>query len=423
MARLMALDSDGFRFSLSPDQAPSGGNRFSVIVGPNASGKSRLLAQIVKEVNSDRGRGLIEVTHSSVEQVLAISSLVTDSFPFVAAAGRGYRYLGIRQSSNTATTGSLRDLTGQAVALAMRDEWRANSVFAVLNLVGFTDLSVEFVVPKRRTRPDTYRFRESLEREYRAREDAGVLQSEQLVREVSGFSEGLGQTRPSSLGEAQQRVQFLVDLAERYDIDVHSLLRVAKRSGMFEIRLSVAGHDGWMRDLDLSTGQLLLISLVARVAAFLRPNSLVLIDEPETALHPAWQSELLPLLRGTVPTESTSHFFFATHSPYIVADGSDLLVPEGEWGCFEEFSDPFFGRSPENILYRAFGARVTGNSLVDEDLLLVTETLGAAQPPIDFSPVRAALRRLSRIAGPDTTSLNELIAQATDLLEVPHAEL
>ena len=152
MARLMALDSDGFRFSLSPDQAPSGGNRFSVIVGPNASGKSRLLAQIVKEVNSDRGRGLIEVTHSSVEQVLAISSLVTDSFPFVAAAGRGYRYLGIRQSSNTATTGSLRDLTGQAVALAMRDEWRANSVFAVLNLVGFTDLSVEFVVPKRALR-------------------------------------------------------------------------------------------------------------------------------------------------------------------------------------------------------------------------------------------------------------------------------
>ena len=56
-----------------------------------------------------------------------------------------------------------------------------------------------------------------------------------------------------------------------------------------------------------------------------KPNTLVLIDEPELSLHISWQKafmdDLLEIIR-------IAHFdvLVATHSPYIVGDRSDLLV-------------------------------------------------------------------------------------------------
>lgn len=412
---LTTLHRNGLRFVLE-EKGQSGPNRFTVIIGPNGSGKSRLLRAIVDHV-SEPVEGTSLNSHTvGATSVAAISNLITDSFPFARASAPNYRYLGIRQSNNAATTGALRDLTAQAVALSLGEPWRAQPVFGAVNLLGFRDFSVAFVGAKRPTRKD--KLASALEWELRGHELSAGQVVERLYDGLVEIQGSLSTLRHSSQAESQRRMRQVQTLSDALAIDAHALLRIAKRTGFFDLELAVHDGDRWVADHELSTGQLLLLSLVARVAAFVQPNSLVLVDEPETALHPTWQSALVQLIRESLPSELSSHFFLATHSPYVVADGSDLLVPSEQWGHFEEYPEHFWGRSPENLLYRAFRARVTGNSAVDEDLLLVAETVGARQRPEDIGPARGAIRRLRAIAGDDTPSLNAMLDDALDSLEI-----
>lgn len=56
-----------------------------------------------------------------------------------------------------------------------------------------------------------------------------------------------------------------------------------------------------------------------------RPNTLVLIDEPELSLHVAWQKRFLLDLLEIVATAQFDAVI-ATHSPFIVGDRSDLMI-------------------------------------------------------------------------------------------------
>lgn len=56
-----------------------------------------------------------------------------------------------------------------------------------------------------------------------------------------------------------------------------------------------------------------------------RPNTLVLIDEPELSLHVAWQKCFLPDLLEIVKIAKIDALV-ATHSPFIVGDRADLMV-------------------------------------------------------------------------------------------------
>ena len=56
-----------------------------------------------------------------------------------------------------------------------------------------------------------------------------------------------------------------------------------------------------------------------------RPNTVVLIDEPELSLHVGWQKKFLPDLKQIVEL-SGFDAVVATHSPFIVGDEDDLMV-------------------------------------------------------------------------------------------------
>jgi predicted ATPase len=70
---------------------------------------------------------------------------------------------------------------------------------------------------------------------------------------------------------------------------------------------------------DLSTGHKIVLNIVTQLAAHLRTRSLVLVDEPETHLHPPLMAALLRaiqiLLRG-----HDSFAVLATHSPVVVQE-------------------------------------------------------------------------------------------------------
>lgn len=59
-----------------------------------------------------------------------------------------------------------------------------------------------------------------------------------------------------------------------------------------------------------------------------RPNTVVMIDEPELSLHVGWQNKFLPDLKQIVEL-SGFDAVIATHSPFIVGDDDDLMVALG----------------------------------------------------------------------------------------------
>ena len=88
--------------------------------------------------------------------------------------------------------------------------------------------------------------------------------------------------------------------------------------------------DGKRLPLDLlSSGEQHELVLHYDLLFRVRPNTAVLIDEPELSLHVGWQKKFLPDLAEIVQL-SGFDAVVATHSPFIVGDRDDLMVALGD---------------------------------------------------------------------------------------------
>jgi len=94
----------------------------------------------------------------------------------------------------------------------------------------------------------------------------------------------------------------------------------------------------------------------------LRPqNSLIMIDEPETSLHPTWQQEVLKLYHN-IP--GNNQIILATHSPHIIGSirpDNLFILHQNEAKktveCFNAFDKGFHtrGNEPNDILDEVMG--------------------------------------------------------------------
>ncbi|MEQ1567176.1 MAG: AAA family ATPase [Myxococcota bacterium] len=132
--------------------------------------------------------------------------------------------------------------------------------------------------------------------------------------------------------DTERKLGTLDDLARRIELlrdnvnqkFAHKSIRIDRERGFH-----ATGHDDTPLELEaLSSGEqhelVLLYDLLFRV----QPNTLVLIDEPELSLHVGWQKRFLPELLQIVKAAQFDALV-ATHSPFIVGDRSDLMVPLG----------------------------------------------------------------------------------------------
>ncbi|MCQ4128871.1 ATP-binding protein [Rhodococcus erythropolis] len=76
---------------------------------------------------------------------------------------------------------------------------------------------------------------------------------------------------------------------------------------------------------ELSTGHKIVLNIVTQLATRLRTRSLVLIDEPETHLHPPLVAALLRAIQLLL-AESNSFAIIATHSPVVVQEMPSQFV-------------------------------------------------------------------------------------------------
>lgn len=129
--------------------------------------------------------------------------------------------------------------------------------------------------------------------------------------------------------DTKEKLSVLEALSDRIEILLTVLNRkftnktvsISRESG-----LAIYGKDEKPIPVtSLSSGEQHELVLLYDLLFKVKPNTLVLIDEPELSLHISWQKafmeDLLEIIR-------IAHFdvLVATHSPYIVGDRSDLLV-------------------------------------------------------------------------------------------------
>jgi predicted ATP-binding protein involved in virulence len=128
--------------------------------------------------------------------------------------------------------------------------------------------------------------------------------------------------------DTQEKLRVLEELATRIEL-LRKALNSKFKNKEIQFRdrgFHAQGPDGRELSLDaLSSGEqhqlVLLYDLLFRV----KPNTLVLIDEPELSLHVTWQKRFLEDLLEIADVAQLDALV-ATHSPFIVGDRSDLMV-------------------------------------------------------------------------------------------------
>jgi predicted ATP-binding protein involved in virulence len=112
----------------------------------------------------------------------------------------------------------------------------------------------------------------------------------------------------------------------------------------------------------LSHGEKMTIAMIGDIAKKLSSINLnnplngrgvVIIDEIEQHLHPAWQRTIIPNLRRTFPN---IQFILTTHSPQVLSN-----VPRENVFVLEDFklvkTPHTFGRDSNSMLWELFGVR------------------------------------------------------------------
>ena len=121
-----------------------------------------------------------------------------------------------------------------------------------------------------------------------------------------------------ALDELARRTRLLLDNVNRKFRNKR--MRLDRTSGL------VAESGGGSLPLNsLSSGEQHELVLHYDLLFRVRPNTVVLIDEPELSLHVGWQKKFLPDLKQIVEL-SGFDAVVATHSPFIVGDEDDLMV-------------------------------------------------------------------------------------------------
>jgi predicted ATP-binding protein involved in virulence len=129
------------------------------------------------------------------------------------------------------------------------------------------------------------------------------------------------ESKLSVLDELEEKVDLLLGNINR-KFSPNKQLRTDRTSG-----LVVRDKRNFRIDLDsLSSGEQHELVLIYDLLFQVKRHSLVLIDEPELSLHVTWQRAFLRELFAIIQAVDFD-VLIATHSPFIVSDRIDLMVP------------------------------------------------------------------------------------------------
>lgn len=413
-------------FNSDPNEAsdiPSD-SHVSVLLGKNGEGKSRILSAVATTFQllqsygrneSQRGLPLSRLeyvaggrhhvitchgSHISVEmdgvqttiqaailpkRVIGLSMTPFDKFPIGSSPYQPnfshpqqsdlYAYLGMRERMGRISTGALltRALDGMVSRIALDDRGRLTEVF---NLLGFLPrLDVVY-------RPDSRQILNALVE--RAPQDellkafqGGSVMRDQLRRKIENNYLDLDDLRRAASHAIDQAVNGFISVNfdlrhnDLYAIEKYQSLNTLRKAGLMRLyAVEAEKKNGATIDLkDASSGELSIAITFMSLAANLDDDSLILIDEPETNLHPEWQSQYLDLLLGAFSSYRNCHYVLATHSPLILADTPRSATLASLNNSSLQHGSDVSNRAVDYLLVEAFNVASGDNYYIQEQLI------------------------------------------------------
>lgn len=142
-----------------------------------------------------------------------------------------------------------------------------------------------------------------------------------VARVLSVYIED-NQKKLDSLSSIYKRVKLFKELmSQRFGT---KKVDVSKSGG-----LKITHNDNEVPLDRLSSGEQHQLVLFFELLFEIKPNTLILIDEPEISLHVAWQKKFISDLMKIIDLNKFD-VMLATHSPQLIGGWSDLLVELGD---------------------------------------------------------------------------------------------
>lgn len=381
--RILDVVFDGKEIPLSFNYINDEINNFTVIVGKNSTGKSRLLSSIVSSFEALYSNGRIQRARSGFgrkkeqrldrfhlnyafndsisslavykgkcsftgefilgsdmvdylpSKVIATSTTPYDKFPLnrsnKGTVSKRYCYLGIRdrvlgtQSSVSLLDRVVDSLFGASKHGLNKSE-KIKGVFKFLDYMPRLTAKYQFELsPKRFTsilNEDSLAFTDAQYHHPRLRRAMELMDNDpELFERVKEAYLNLY----AFIGQ-EREVSFNIDfdnvlvVDESYMFEQVALLKQIGLMRLSDIELHCIASDlSSISVTELSSGEQCIIATILGIASEIEDNALICIDEPEISLHPEWQEKYIDLLLKTFETYTGCHFIIATHSPQVIS--------------------------------------------------------------------------------------------------------
>lgn len=351
---------EGATYQFVAPQAPAfpGASTYTVIVGKNGTGKSRLMRALARRVlgqmlpqdalerDDPHDRAVLDVKLNGDEfqipsRVICVSTSAFDKFPMMRREFSSdlYAYLGVRGLPSLNM--GLAYLSKIIAALLSSINEHPDRAQAVCRVLDYLEYAPEFKATFTLSPTGTSALKQLVAsapvdvklknvrqvtpmRRYSS--DGGL--SEALLGSLSDerFAQALPALQRFSSGRhiGKFEVRFEGGLLSTPELE-QSAFRDALQLldvGLLRLRSVVVrkASGRFFRINDASSGEQSVLLGLLGIASHIQPNSLVCIDEPEVCLHPEWQRKYISLLMSLFAGYRGCQFLIATHSPQIVSE-------------------------------------------------------------------------------------------------------
>jgi predicted ATPase len=414
-------------------------NHFTLIVGNNGTGKSRILGSIANVLNGNfRSRHSDLFYFSQFEKtaepqkVISVSNSLSDKFPLDKLFRYGneinykeefYNYLGTRGRMGA----SSRTLIRRAIDILLENYSNKNiskcyrHVFDYLeykpiitleyNIIQreLTDIEGQKITP---TDIENYIQRKSKYSGFNQNIYSNIY--ERYKERFPELCDFLNEIRFRGLRKYQLEIDFstsninkLARDNSKYEIDLktYEILNILRKLNIvrdFDVKLIKIGNQPFSFS-DTSSGEANILCTMIALIPLVEDNSCILIDEPEISLHPSWQYRYIELLNKIFESFKGCHIIIASHSHFLVSDlpknNSSVVTLKRDNGMIKSnlLEESTFGWSAENILLNVFDMPTTRNYYVSNIVSQALELIATKQKnKTRFKELKIELRDLEQ---------------------------
>ncbi|MRT93250.1 AAA family ATPase [Ancylomarina sp. 16SWW S1-10-2] len=324
-------------------------NVFTVLVGKNGTGKSRLLGNLIRNnINESNnyylkqkelgfascGEGVIKSTKKPAK-IIAVSTSPFDKFPLQNLYKSrelnqdNYCYVGIRDlRHHNFSLAFMSKIIGSLMNIAHYKQNQFFKISDVLNYLGYSDrIHASFDVQLTRRSFDEliankkipYEFEKLFELRTRSNNrffrnennEIDVHKIEKIINILNNFDDW-----------RKKKYEITISVLGIDNIFDYQDFSFLVESGMLKLRnvgLKKLDSQNVFRISEASSGEQCIFTTFLGIACEIQDNSLIFIDEPEISLHPSWQEKYITLLMTTFRSYKNCHFIIATHSPQLIS--------------------------------------------------------------------------------------------------------